>query len=391
MRRRSVRVRLTLLVLGLALGVVVLLRVAQGAPATWTVDLPEPPTAAVVDARSGRAYIAADGVAAGSDRYLLTLDTATGRVLHAVTLDYDPRGVALDAARGRVVVVNEATLDSSGSPSGPSSVSILDARGGRIQRTVRLDAAPSAVAIDARSGRALIVEGEDPYRRGILVSLDPLAGSVVWKTTVGTYPTAVAVDARSRHAFVANMLDNTVGMLDARTGRLLRTTVLGAAPGTVAALADDAATGRIFAESFPPRIAGGGGSTLGHVAVLDAATGRLLRTVALDNPMALAVDARTGRVLVGSVSQVCVLDGTDGHPLRAVPRDLPAPVARATGAHAGQVLAVSGGAVRRISAPDPWAWIPGWMRQRLPFLPSSPTPPGDMRGSVTLLDLPAGE
>jgi len=164
------------------------------------------------------------------------------------------------------------------------------------------------------------------------------------------------------------------GMLDARTGRVPRTTVLGAVPGTVAALADDAATGRIFAESFPPRIAGGGGSTLGHVAVLDAATGRLLRTVALDNPMALAVDAHTGRVLVGSVSQVSVLDGTDGHPLRSVLRDLPAPVVLATGARAGQVLAVSGGSVQPVSAPDLWAWIPGWMRQHLPFLPSPPTP-----------------
>ena len=74
------------------------------------------PWRAVMD--GGRAFIAADGVAAGSDGYLLTLDTATGRVMHVVTLDYDPRGVALDAVRSRVVVVNAATLDSSGSPRG---------------------------------------------------------------------------------------------------------------------------------------------------------------------------------------------------------------------------------------------------------------------------------
>ncbi len=181
MRHGSVRVRLTVLALGLALGIVVLLRVAHKAPATWTVGLPTFPHAAVVDARSGRAFIAADSVAGGSNGLLFTLDTATGRILHAVTLDYDPRGVALDAARGRVVVVNEATLDSSGAPMGPGSVSILDARGGRIQRTVLLDASLSAVAIDARSGRALIVEGNDPYHQGILVSLDPVTGREVWQ------------------------------------------------------------------------------------------------------------------------------------------------------------------------------------------------------------------
>ncbi len=391
MRRASVKVRLVVLVLGLALGGGVWLRVAHQLSTTWTVDLAGPPTAAVVDARGGRAFIAADGVAAGSAGYLLTLDTATGTVLHAVTLDYDPRGVALDAVRVRVVVVNAATLDSSGSPGGPGSVSILDEWSGQPLRAIRLDASTSAVAIDARTGRALITEGQDPYRRGILVSFDPVAGRVVWTTTVGTYPTAVAVDSGAGHAFVANMLDNTVEMLDTRSGRVLRTTVLGAAPGTVAALADDAATGHLFAESFPARIAGSGGSMVGHVAVLDAASGGLLRTVTLDNPMTLAVDARTGRVLVGSVSQVSVLDGTDGRLLWSVLRDLPAPVALVTGARAGGVLAVSRGDGRRVSAPDPWAWILGWARQRLPFLTAPPTPSGDPRGSVTLLNLPLGQ
>jgi len=108
--------------------------------------------------------------------------------------------------------------------------------------------------------------------------------------------------------------------------------------------------------------------------------------VALDNPMALAVDARTGRVLVGSVSQVSVLDGTDGYSLQSVPRDLPALVALARGMRA-PVRCWPSRAARRISAPDPWAWIPEWVRQRPPFLTSSPTPPGDIRGSVTLLDL----
>ncbi len=80
----------------------------------------------------------------------------------------------------------------------------------------------------------------------------------------------------------------------------------------------------------------------GWVNVLGARTGALLRWVSVGvNPTAVAVDARSGRVVVVN----------------------------------------AGGAVPR---PDPWAWMPAWLRQHVPFLPQQSTAP--RTGSISIVE-----
>lgn len=136
------------------------------------------------------------------------------------------------------------------------------------------------------------------------------AGPVLGTVTVGQIPGWVAVDARTNRAFVSNVADHTVSVLDARSGAVLRTIALGGhEPNT---LAVDVRTGRVFVLSLPTWTAD----------VLDAATGARLRTVALDT-FDLAVDEPTGRVLATGpdpslgFSTVSVLDGRTGTLLQA--------------------------------------------------------------------------
>jgi hypothetical protein len=48
---------------------------------------------------------------------------------------------------------------------GPGSIEVLDARSGQIARTMAVGVAPSAVAIDARTGDAFVVNAGGPLSR----------------------------------------------------------------------------------------------------------------------------------------------------------------------------------------------------------------------------------
>jgi DNA-binding beta-propeller fold protein YncE len=102
----------------------------------------------------------------------------------------------------------------------------------------------------------------------------------------------MAVDTRTGRVFVATLFGRGVSVLDARSGRILRTIAMDGQNLYMVALAER--TGRLFA------------ITADHVNVLDARSGRVLRTVRVgDTPLAVAVDAQTGRAVVTAHS--CVL------------------------------------------------------------------------------------
>lgn len=122
------------------------------------------------------------------------------------------------------------------------------------------------------------------------------------RVRVGPYPTGLAVDERSSRVFVLNQEPRTTGLgrvstLDSRTGRVLGTVTVGRGART---LAVDESANRAFvlnAGLVDPRSVTRYG--LGSVSVLDATTGRLLRTTPVgDGPLELLVDERRGHVLV---------------------------------------------------------------------------------------------
>lgn len=199
-----------------------------------------------------------------------------------------------------------------------------------------------AVAVDTRRGHIFVLTSDgigyngDPGGRGRVVMLDAATGAVLRTTLVGTVPSvvnfvtgsadisALAVDEQTGRVFVANQPGpapgfglthpprrppGSVSVLDAATGALVRTTPVGIFP---VALADDAPAGRAFVVNAGTTY-DTEGAPRGTVSVLDAATGRLVRTVALGAAGgSVVVDARRGRVYVTTGDGIRVLDAASG-------------------------------------------------------------------------------
>jgi YVTN family beta-propeller protein len=108
------------------------------------------------------------------------------------------------------------------------------------------------------------------------------------------------VDPRTHHVFVTNWGDNTVSMLDAASGRVLRVAAVGHTPSAVAV---DERASRAFVLNVNPD----------SVSVLDTVRGVVLRTVPFSHLSDVAVDERAGHVFV--------LDGPDGMLGKAVMLD----------------------------------------------------------------------
>ena len=217
------------------------------------------------------------------------------------------------------------------------------------------------------------------------------ASALVRTVRVGQHPVLMAVDARDHHVFVASagrlagdfVLPSgpgSVSMVDERTGAVLRTVAVGRSP---VAIAVDAPTGRVFVLSAGAiNTVAGPVSVGGSVAVLDAATGAPLRTVAVDpvpvtlssagaGPtarQALVVDPTRGRVYAVVSTGVLVLDGATGLVRRQIELDGPPSVA---------ALDAADGLLYVGDADDP-------------TLPTPPLPEGGYVGFLTALDLATG-
>jgi YVTN family beta-propeller protein len=157
---------------------------------------------------------------------------------------------------------------------------------------------PRAVDVDEGRNRAFVANsGSDTVS-----VLDARTGALLRTVAVGTTPTTVAVDATYGHVFVANRGSGTISVLDARTGTVLRTIAVGRAPG---ALEVDPTRRRVF-------VANTGSGT---VSVLDLQTGALLRTVAVGkSPTDVVMDRVGDRAFVVNrdSNTVSVLDASVG-------------------------------------------------------------------------------
>jgi YVTN family beta-propeller protein len=162
----------------------------------------------------------------------------------------------------------------------------------------------------------------------------------LWAVRVGHGTSALALASRVGHVFVANGVDQTVRLLDARSGAVLATIAIGGAP---IALAVDETAGRVFTVnacasscSMPACYYG-----LATVSVLDIRSGALIRTVGVGRgAVALALDERADRVFVANVDDatVSVLDASSGRVLRTVGLAGSTPLALAVDAHTRRVF-----------------------------------------------------
>jgi outer membrane protein assembly factor BamB len=189
------------------------------------------------------------------------------------------------------------------------------------------------LALDAATLRALHVAPGFEQPGGLalvgerLFVADTAAGTVhilaaadlaaLGQMPVGPGPYAVAALPAAGRVFVGLSGGDGVAVLDAATGKLLGTTALGGLGHPQGVVADDT-TGRVYAVyALAPRYR--------QVAILDGTTGAVVGTIraTLDRPMtdveALALDPERGRLLLGDRSGLLVYDLARGQWMQMLP------------------------------------------------------------------------
>ncbi len=370
----------------------------------------------VVNTRTGRIFVSNWGDFAVSPRRpdvdmfkggntITVLDTRSGRHVGTIHVNGNPSTMAVNERTGRVFVYS----DGDGFPGYTKLVSTLDGASGRLLRAVAVAHDPRGqhpsqgagdIVVDEQSGRVFV---SSPYAESVSM-LDATSGRLLRAVggthpgpiAVDTHPGPIAVDTHTRRVFVLNggsgTSNGTVSILDSATGRVLGSTPVGRLALPVTPVVD-MRTGRVF-------VANDGGGT-GSVSVLDARSGALLRTVTVGpHPFAMAVDGRSGRVFVTSLGamdaagyltgpgSVSVLDARGGALLRTLPVGVE-PAVIAVDEHAGRAFVVN---VAGNSSTDAFALV----RPVLPFAPRPATPCNNYGqvsvrchyapGSVTVLD-----
>ncbi len=114
------------------------------------------PLAIGVDDRAGHVFVSSAHAGSGSGMVDI-LDARSGRLLHAVAVGQTPLSLAVDTRHERVVIADAGVRDNQGALSGLGSVDVLDARTGRVLRTIPQDGAPILAAVDEQRGRAIVV------------------------------------------------------------------------------------------------------------------------------------------------------------------------------------------------------------------------------------------
>jgi len=311
------------LLVGLALAVVCGIAVAQqgeSGPILRTVTIGRAPYwTLALDAQTERAF-----VFNRQDGTLSVLDTQSGALMRTVTLAPGNVWMAVAQRAGRVFVSGYDT----------GTITMLDARTGAVLRSVT-DGTDMGLAVDERTNHVFVGSANSS-----LTMLDAHSGTILRHLPACGEPFAVAVSARTGHVF-ARCDDDTVAMLDARSGRLLR--VVSDQSGPYGAIVVDERTNRVFV----------GPGNVPDMDVLDAQTGANLRSVAIDPSTTAAIDARSGHVYFGlgdantvtpppHKSVVAVFDGRTGAILHRFPVAAN-PFSLAVDPRTGQVLVGSDG------------------------------------------------
>jgi len=190
-------------------------------------------------------------------------------------------------------------------------VDMLDGRSGVLLHRETIKAPLDRVVVDATTGRVFAGGGQSvsvlDAQNGRLLRTIRVPGHLV-------YSKVLAVAIQAGRVFVGSEPTNPsqefgfMSVLDARKGTLLRTVQLPLVPVSVGV---DENLGRVFVATA--------GRTAAALPILDARSGTIVRTVHLRNqPLALAVDQRTARVFVSTDPTVTVLDARTGAVRRMV-------------------------------------------------------------------------
>lgn len=326
--RRSMGVALLAVVAGL-----VLASGRQPRPDVRSVAVGHDPTVIVVDAQTARAFVANQSSASVS-----MLDARTGRLLATIAVGPFPYALAVATRAGRVFVATAGFVRTGGF-NGGTYLTMLDAASGHLLRTIPIGPGADAIVVDERLNRVFVTQTATDSVR----ILDARTGASLGQIPVGPNPMAAAVDRATDHVFIANyradLHDRTdrhamssVTMLDARTGASLGTIQVGALAD---AIATDSRRRHVFVAN----------SASNTISMIDTRTGLVLRSTRVGAvPGAMGVDERTGRLFSANSGDgsVSMLDTHNGRVLRTVAVALP-PTAVVVDQHVNEVFVLTGG------------------------------------------------
>jgi YVTN family beta-propeller protein len=289
------RYRVPVVLLVALLTVVGIVRREATTPESWTVGVGSDPVAVAVAPRSGRVVVANSG-----DQTVSILDARSGSVLATVPLGHAPTAIALDEAHSRAFTLNSSVISGTILPQGcqgaPGSVSVLDLPSATLLGTTRVGPGAGVIAVDDHTGHVFVANPDDDT----LSILDSRTGYVRRTLDVGGPPLALAVDTRLHRVGLSIAASvSQARLLDSGTGAFLRTIAVGRFV-FVGAVLSDARAGRLLLSS-----------TRG-LYLLDAGTGQTL-LILKEGGLPLAVDERDGRALIagrqGHLRLVATHDG----------------------------------------------------------------------------------
>jgi DNA-binding beta-propeller fold protein YncE len=297
-----------------------------------------------VDAPASAVVVAGNDATGGR---VDVLDAHTGAIVHAIATHgavaaggelVSPSILALDEPAHRAYVTTP------GYGTGATSrglLSVVDTQHGTLVRTVILALPPIALAVDRRAGRVFVVTAANAtmsryHNRGDVTVLDARSGAIVQDVLVNKGAVAVSVDERTGRAFVTVQSTDTNGIprgpglvtvLDSTSGRVLRTVAIEQNPYQVVVDERDDHVFALSASSHAPYD--------GHRTMLDARIGVPLRTARVGpSPTILSTDETPRRLLTMNVGDgaglggVSVVDARSGALVRTISlRDTPQAVA----------------------------------------------------------------
>ncbi|MGH3827761.1 MAG: beta-propeller fold lactonase family protein [Pseudonocardiaceae bacterium] len=244
-----------------------------------TIHVGANPRGVAVDPDSRHAF-----VANYSENSVSVIDTATGKVIRRIPVGANPDAIAIfprshyafvtDYYGNAVSVINIKNLKLVGTVpvgvhpdgvaidpmgkfayvanSGGNTVSVIDVRAQKVVRNVTVGRSPQKVAIDPDGKHAYVTNYGDNnvsvidlitnQRLGFLDLQSALALLKVNDTIpVGIGPRGLAVDRASRRAFVVNVSDETLNVIDTAQGKVISTSYVGHSPDEVAVAPDGTA------------------------------------------------------------------------------------------------------------------------------------------------------
>ncbi|MGH3975071.1 MAG: hypothetical protein ACRDS9_17340 [Pseudonocardiaceae bacterium] len=157
------------------------------------------------------------------------INTKTLEVIGTLPVGANPDGVAIDPKGEYAYVAN----------SGSNTVSVIDIREQKVVRALLVGRAPQKVAIDPDGRHAYVTNFGDHNVSVIDLTNDleltlPEILEVTETIPVGINPRGLAVDRSSRFAFVVNIGDETMSVIDTEAGTVIDTKFVGFGPDEVA-------------------------------------------------------------------------------------------------------------------------------------------------------------